>query len=89
MGVDAATVREAYLSVLRQLVDYLGIDFSFLRHHDFDARATRLTAEWPPRLSVPDPDPLAVVYFDEADRIDVLPTSSEEGERVQIHVKRT
>ena len=69
MGVDAATVREAYLSVLRQLVDYLGIDFSFLRHHDFDARATRLTAEWPPRLSVPDPDPLAVVYFDEADSV--------------------
>ncbi|OZC81393.1 hypothetical protein CH274_11290 [Rhodococcus sp. 06-418-5] len=69
MGVDAATVREAYESVLRQLVDYLGIDFSFLRHNDFEARATRLTAEWPPRLSVPDPDPLAVVYFDDADSV--------------------
>lgn len=28
------------------------------------------------------------VYFDEADRIDVLPTTSEDGERVQIHVRR-
>jgi hypothetical protein len=28
-------------------------------------------------------------YYDEADRIDVLPTSSEDGERVQIHVRRT
>ncbi|MFC7668648.1 hypothetical protein ACFQT0_15680 [Hymenobacter humi] len=28
-------------------------------------------------------------YFDEADRIDVLPTTSEEGERVSIHVRRT
>lgn len=28
------------------------------------------------------------VYYDEADRIDVLPTTSEEGERVRIHVRR-
>ena len=27
-------------------------------------------------------------YFDEADRIDVMPTTSEEGERVRIHVVR-
>ena len=27
-------------------------------------------------------------YFDEADRIDVLPTTSDEGERVRIHVRR-
>ena len=29
------------------------------------------------------------VYFDEADRIDVMPTTSEDGERVRIHVRRT
>jgi hypothetical protein len=29
------------------------------------------------------------VYFDEADRIDVQPTTSEDGERVRIHVRRT
>lgn len=69
MGVDAATVREAYDSVLHQLVDFLGIDFSFLRHNDAEARATRLTAEWPPRLSIPDPDPLSVVHFDTADSV--------------------
>lgn len=28
-------------------------------------------------------------HFDEADRIDVLPTTSKEGERVSIHVRRT
>jgi len=28
------------------------------------------------------------VYYDEADRIDVMPTTSEDGERVQIHVRR-
>jgi len=27
-------------------------------------------------------------YYDEADRIDVMPTTSENGERVQIHVRR-
>ena len=27
-------------------------------------------------------------YFDEGDRIDVMPTTSEEGERVRIHVRR-
>ena len=28
------------------------------------------------------------VYFDEAELIDVMPTTSEDGERVQIHVRR-
>lgn len=28
-------------------------------------------------------------YFDEADRIDVMPTTSEDGEQVRIHVRRT
>ena len=28
-------------------------------------------------------------YFDEADRIDVMPTTAEEGARVRIHVRRT
>ena len=72
MGVDAATVHEAYETVLRQLVDHLGIDFSFLRHNDFEAKATVLTAEWPPRLSKPDPDPLAVVRFEDADSVFAL-----------------
>ena len=27
-------------------------------------------------------------YFDEGDRIDVMPTTSENGERVRIHVRR-
>lgn len=28
-------------------------------------------------------------YFDEADRIDVMPTTSEDGQRVRIHVRRS
>lgn len=28
------------------------------------------------------------IYYDEADQIDVMPTTSEDGERVQIHVRR-
>ena len=28
------------------------------------------------------------VYYDEADRIDVMPTTTEDGERVRIHVRR-
>jgi len=38
-----------------------------LRHHDHDIRASVLVAEWPPRVGVPDPDPMAVVHFTSAD----------------------
>ena len=27
-------------------------------------------------------------YYDEADRIDVIPTTNEDGERVRFHVRR-
>ncbi len=69
MGVDAASSNVAYHSVLRQLVQHLNLDFSFLRHNDFDISATRLTAEWPVRTDIPQPDPLALVYFKHADSV--------------------
>ncbi len=69
MGVDATTMVAATERVLAKLVDYFDVDFSFVRHTDRERRATVLVAEWPPRPDVPDPDPLRVVYFDQADSV--------------------
>lgn len=72
MTVDAATSFEVSQRVLAYLVDQLGVDVSFLRHNDHEIRATRLVAEWPPRTDVPDPDPLGVIYFADADPVFAL-----------------
>ncbi|MGV9744644.1 putative bifunctional diguanylate cyclase/phosphodiesterase [Rhodococcus zopfii] len=69
MPVDAVTHRAVVEQVLRTLVDHFGVDTSFLRYNDHDIHATVLVAEWPPRAFVPDPDPLGVVYFRNADPI--------------------
>ncbi|MGO9930038.1 MAG: putative bifunctional diguanylate cyclase/phosphodiesterase [Mycobacterium sp.] len=58
--------------VLRDLVDHFGVDWGFLRHNDHTIHATVLVAEWPPRENVPDPDPIGVVYFAEADSVFAL-----------------
>jgi len=63
MGVNAATSVEVSQRVLADLVEYLGVDVSFLRHNDHRMHASILVAEWPVRPGIPDPDPLAVVYF--------------------------
>ena len=55
--------------VLANLVSHFGVDLGFLRHNDHTIRATVLVAEWPPREEVPDPDPIGVVYFDDADSV--------------------
>jgi diguanylate cyclase len=55
--------------VLHDLVSHFGVDFGFLRRNDHTIRATVLVAEWPPRENVPDPDPIGVVYFAEADSV--------------------
>jgi diguanylate cyclase (GGDEF)-like protein len=55
--------------VLADLVAYFGVDFSFLRYNDHKIRASKLVAEWPTRPGIPDPDPLGVVYFAEADPV--------------------
>lgn len=69
MGIDAATAESASQAVLRDLVDYFGVDASFLRHNDHEIRATRLVAEWPPRHTGAGPDPLDLVFFTDADPI--------------------
>ncbi|MEE2059648.1 putative bifunctional diguanylate cyclase/phosphodiesterase [Rhodococcus artemisiae] len=69
MPADAATQVVAARDVLRELVEHFGVDTAFLRYNDHDVGATRLVAEWPPRAVIPDPDPLGVIYFHEADPI--------------------
>ena len=69
MAVNAATSAAVSQRVLAELVGHFGVDVSFLRHNDYNIRATKLVAEWPVRPDLPDPDPLAVVYFDDADPV--------------------
>ncbi|MBX9640455.1 MAG: EAL domain-containing protein [Mycobacteriaceae bacterium] len=72
IGADAGTSVDVSRRVLAYLVDQLGVDVSFLRHNDHDIDATKLVAEWPPRHDIPDPDPLAVIYFADADPVFAL-----------------
>lgn len=72
MGVNAATHVEVAQRVLGDLVEYFGVDVSFLRHNDHRIHASVLVAEWPVRPDIPDPDPLAVVYFADADPVFAL-----------------
>ena len=58
--------------VLQDLASHFSVDFAALRHTDHKIRATVLVASWPPRSNVPDPDPIGVVYFAEADSVFAL-----------------
>ena len=72
MAVNAATSVTVSRQVLADLVAHFNVDASFLRHNDHSIRATKLVADWPLRPDVPDPDPLAVVYFADADPVFAL-----------------
>lgn len=72
MTADVATSSEVSQRVLAYLVEQLGVDTGFLRHNDHDIRATKLVAEWPPRVNVPVPDPLELIYFADADPVFAL-----------------
>jgi diguanylate cyclase (GGDEF)-like protein len=78
MAVNAATSAAVSQRVLAELVGHFGVDVSFLRHNDYNIRATKLVAEWPVRPDLPDPDPLAVVYFDDADPVFALAEQQKE-----------
>jgi diguanylate cyclase (GGDEF)-like protein len=69
IGATAATQPRLSQEVLAELVEVFDVDVSFLRHNDHAIRATKLIAEWPVRPDIPDPDPLGVVYFADADPI--------------------
>ncbi|MBO0852696.1 MAG: EAL domain-containing protein [Nocardia sp.] len=68
MGVDATTMVAATERVLSRLVEHFDVDSSFVRHTDREQRATVLVAEWPPRPTR-QPDPLRVIYFEQADAV--------------------
>lgn len=55
--------------VLADLAAYLHLDVAFLRHNDHAARTTNLIAQWPIRDVIPDPDPIGVVSFVDADPV--------------------
>jgi diguanylate cyclase (GGDEF)-like protein len=97
MAVDAGSAAEVSQRVLAELVDHFDVDVSFLRHNDHQVRATRLVAEWPPRQDIPDPDPLGVIYFKDADPIFAMlehakapvvvrpePVTDEYGRRIEV-----
>jgi diguanylate cyclase (GGDEF)-like protein len=69
MAANAATSVVVSQQVMADLTSYLGVDVSFLRYNDHTIRASRLVAEWPVRPDVPDPDPLGLVYFADADPV--------------------
>ncbi|MEV6059355.1 bifunctional diguanylate cyclase/phosphodiesterase [Nocardia asteroides] len=69
MGVDATTMVSATERVLASLVSYFDVDFAYLRHTDRKHRQTVLIAEWPRRPEVPEPDPLRVIHFEQADSL--------------------
>ncbi len=81
MASSAATSVEVARRVLALLVKYFDVDVSFLRYNDHSIRASILIAEWPQRPDVPDPDPLGVVYFADADPVFA---ESEHGKTVQV-----
>jgi diguanylate cyclase (GGDEF)-like protein len=72
MGATATTAVARSEQVLHDLVDYLGVEVSFLRHNDHAIHATKLIAQFPPRDFIPDPDPIGVVYFADADPVFAL-----------------
>ena len=69
MAATAGNAAALSQRALADLVSHFGVDFGVLRHNDHTIRATVLVAEWPPRPVVPDPDPLAVIYFADADSV--------------------
>jgi diguanylate cyclase (GGDEF)-like protein len=69
MATNAATSAIVSQQVLAILVEYFDVDVSFLRYNDQSRRASILVTEWPPRSDIPDPDPLKVVFFEDADPV--------------------
>ena len=59
-------------AVMAQLAAHLGLDVAFLRHNDHEIHATKLIAQWPVRDFIPDPDPIGLVYFADADPVFAL-----------------
>jgi len=63
MAADSSNAKRVLVDVLSDLVAAFGVDHCFLRYNDHQIKASRMIAEWPERTEIPDPDPLALVYF--------------------------
>jgi diguanylate cyclase (GGDEF)-like protein len=69
MAATADNHAQISQQVVCDLVSHFGVDTGFLRHNDHTIHATVLVAEWPPRPDTPDPDPIGVIYFADADPV--------------------
>jgi len=69
MAATADNHAQISQQVVGDLVSHFGVDTGFLRHNDHAIHATILVAEWPPRSDIPDPDPIGVIYFADADPV--------------------
>ena len=69
MEANGANLSRVSERVLAHLVERFDLDAAHLRLHDHKIRGSVLVAEWPKRAVVPDPDPLAVVYFNSCDPV--------------------
>ncbi len=81
MAVEAANAVAVIQPILADLVEHFHVDVSFLRSNDHDLKASILVAEWPVRPVIPDPDPLGVIYFADADPVFAI---SEHGKKPQV-----
>lgn len=69
MGVSPVDRSETTARILGELGRYFGADVCFLRQNVPELEASVLVDQWPPRETVPDPDPLGVVRWDSGDPI--------------------
>ncbi len=69
MTVGPSTLAATCELMLQRLISHFDVDVTFVRRNDHDLGASILVAEWPPRPEVPDPDPLGVVFFADADPV--------------------
>lgn len=69
MSVSAATIGDTYRHTVQTLAEFFQVDTCYVRHNDHEHGHSVLVAEWPPRQNVPEPDPIAVVPFENSDPV--------------------
>ncbi|MFH5227927.1 putative bifunctional diguanylate cyclase/phosphodiesterase [Antrihabitans spumae] len=69
LASQATTAIPVIQEILHELREFFGVDHTCLRYTDHTIRASLMVAESPVRESVPDPDPMACVYFEGADEV--------------------
>ena len=86
MRAQAETAILIIQEILHDLREFFEVDHTCLRYTDHTIRASLMVAESPIREVVPDPDPMACVYFEGADEVfaqaehSVVPVSVRPGD---------